>query len=467
MNALPRRNGARAKGRPLKARYPNILLIVMDATRAQNLSVYGYSRPTTPHLEAFAAECVVYENAIAASCWSLPCHASIFTGVYPSTHGADDQRQFLDAAHPIIGELLANRHGYRTYAFCSKRDVSPLTGMDRGFQHFDAGELRGSLRKWARKADNGLARVRGTHDSGLRHTRRSLQRLLPQLQQGDEPFFIFLSTVEAHIPYHPPRQYNHFVPDSIPARQVAHVNMDRWKYMANRIEMRPTDFEILNALYDAGIAYTDAAIGEILRALREQNLLDDMLVMITADHGENLGEHRLMAHGYCLYDTVIRVPLLIHYPKGISAAKRVPSQVQSVDILPTILNLLGDDVAREHPYLEGNDLLSSARHPFTVAEQANPDLRIFRTRFPDSDVSHYDRYLRMIRTERHKFIWGSDGRHELYDLCADPGENQNRIHVEPAVAEELNGWLQTWLANHSPAKIETAAYAAPQVAAPA
>ncbi|TAH48423.1 MAG: hypothetical protein EYC68_20875 [Chloroflexota bacterium] len=436
-----------SKVRP-DARHPNILFVVMDATRAQNLSVYGYPRRTTPHLESFSEQCVVYESAIATSCWSLPCHASLFTGLYPSTHGADDQHQFLDAEHPIIGELLSNFHGYRTFAFCTKRDVSPVTGMNRGFQYFNPESNGRPFKNVFRKLDNGVAKVLGTRDNGLRDINHQLYQLLPQLKANDEPFFLFVSTVEAHIPYRPPKKFNRFLPDGISPQRAARVNMDRWKYMVGRVDMYPQDFEILRALYDAGIAYTDARLEELFGWLRELGLLDDMLVIITGDHGENLGEHNLMAHGYCLYDTVLRVPLIIHFPKGVTPPGRVTEQVQAVDVLPTILTLLGDDTRAMYPYLQGNDLLSAARRPFAVAEQANPDLAIFHRRFPDDDVSRYDRSLRMIRTECHKYIWASDGRHELYDLRDDPGETRNLIRREPELAVQLDRRLKEWLAQH-------------------
>ncbi|HZQ07699.1 MAG TPA: sulfatase [Anaerolineae bacterium] len=439
-----------------KSARPNILLIVMDATRAQNLSVYGYPRRTTPFLEMFAESCMVYENAIATSCWSLPCHASLFTGLYPSVHGADDQHQFLDAEHPIIGEFLNVNHGYRTLAFCTKRDISPVTGMHRGFQEFNPEKRSLPFHGTLRKLDNGVAKMMGTRDGGMRRTNQQLATLLPKLQANGEPFFIFLSTVESHIPYRPPKKYTHFLPKGVSSNQVAGVNMDRWKYMVGETEMGEQDFEILRALYDGGITYTDARLAELFAGLQRLNLLDDMLIIITGDHGENLGEHGLMAHGYCLYDTVVHVPLIIHYPQSLGLTGRVSRQVQSVDVLPTILNLLGDESATRHRSLQGHSLLSTERHEFTVAEQANPDMTIFKTRFPNKDVSRYDRYLRMIRTEAHKFIWASDGQHELYDLQADPHETRNLIQREPPLALRLAQELKDWQLAHTAIRRDSA-----------
>ena len=425
------------------ATHPNILLIVMDATRARNLSCYGYHRSTTPNLERFAERCVVYEQTISAGCWSLPGHASIFTGLYPSTHGASDQHQFLVPEHPTMAELL-RAYGYRTVALCEKRDVGPFTGLDRGFEWFNPGNASRPVGRIMRRVDNGIARVLGLHDRGARQTNRRICSLLPQLRADEQPFFMFVSYVESHIPYRPPRAYNCYLPDGVSPAQVRQVNQDRWKYMSDRTSMDEQDFEILTALYDGGIAYADARVAQVLGWLEELNLLDQTMVIITADHGENLGEHQLMAHGYCLYDTVIHVPLIVHYPKGVASPGRVARQIQTVDVLPTILAMLGDTSSETYRSLQGDDLLSSSKRDFTIAEQSHPDMTTFHKRFPDADVSKYGRALRMIRTDRYKYIWASDGSHELYDRQMDPDEKCNIIAEHPAIAEDLEQRLTEW-----------------------
>ena len=405
------------------------------------MSVYGYARPTTPNLERFAERAVVYERAIAASCWSLPCHASMFTGLFPARHGADDQHQFLDPIHPTLPAIVA-ASGYRTVALCRKRDVGPATGMDRGFDRFNPpGPLGRRSERIIRRIDNAVARVRGTRDNGFAATSRRFKSVLGQLAGADEPFFLFVSTLESHIPYRPPRRFNRFLPAGVSPAAARQVNQDRWRYMSGNVEMQPGDFDVLAALYDAGILYADHRLGEIFGWLDDARLLDDMLVIITADHGENLGEHGLMAHGYSLYDTVVHVPLIVHYPKGIIEPGRVGHQVQGVDLLPTVLDLLHIPAAVPH---QGRSLLSGTPREHTFAEQARPDMATFRRRFPAADVSAHDRELRMIRSEQHKFIWSSDGRHELYDLVDDPDETRSLIGQVPGLESELAGRLQDW-----------------------
>jgi arylsulfatase A-like enzyme len=168
------------------------------------------------------------------------------------------------------------------------------------------------------------------------------------------------------------------------------------------------------------------------------------MVIVTADHGENVGDHQLMAHKYCLYDTLVHVPLIIRYPQGTIAPGQVTHQVQTLDLLPTVLAMLGDTSSELVSSLQGHDLLSSSRHEFTIAEQARPDLSTFHRRFPGMDISRYDRALKMIRTERYKFIWASDSKHELYDILLDPDETHNIVNQRPEIAQDLHQRLTEW-----------------------
>jgi arylsulfatase A-like enzyme len=424
---------------------PNILLIMMDATRAKSLSCYGYHRRTTPNLERFAERCVVYETAISTAGWSLPAHASIFTGLYPSRHGAHDQHKYLVHEYPTIAELLRSQ-GYRTLAFCHNMYVGSATGLNRGFEWFegDSGNTPHSLRKIISKTNNGISRLLGWRDSGARRTNKQIHTALHRLQGDGQPFFIFVHYGEPHAPYRPPRRYNCYLPDGVSLKEASQVNQDQWKYFINPASMDGQDFEILTALYDAEITYLDARIAEVLGWLKESGILDQTMVILTADHGENIGDHQMMGHAYCLYDTLVHVPLIVHYPRGVATPSRVEHQVQTLDILPTILAMLGDTSSDTYRSLQGYDLLSSTRRDFTVAEQAHPDLTTFYKRFSGVEVSIYDRALKMIRTDRYKYIWSSDGNNELYDLQADSDEQCNVIGENSDIADDLDRRLTEW-----------------------
>lgn len=424
---------------------PNILLIVMDAAKANHLSCYGYHRPTTPHLEQFAQRCVVYDTAISPANWSLPAHASIFTGLYPSRHGAHDQHKYLTPEHPTMAEILSSK-GYHTLAFCYNDYVGPATSLERGFREFNPVAERGPryLRDLSQILDRGAAAMLGLQDSGARYINRQLEAALRRLQRASQPFFMFVHYSEPHIPYKPPEKYNRHLPQGTSRRGARRVNQDQWQYFAHPASMNELDFEILTALYDAELAYLDTRIAQVLDWLEASEILDQTMVIITADHGENIGDHQMMGHAYCLYDTLLHVPLIIHYPAGVMQAGRVGHQVQTLDLLPTLMTMLGDSSSEAYHSLQGKDLLSATRREFAIAEQEHPDLRVFNKRFPDVDVSRYERALRMIRTDRVKYIWASDGKHELYDLKADPGEQHNIIAERPQIAAALDQRLTKW-----------------------
>jgi arylsulfatase A-like enzyme len=234
------------------------------------------------------------------------------------------------------------------------------------------------------------------------------------------------------------------LPNGVSPKEAEAVNQDRWAYFAGIKPMSERDFEILAALHDGEITYLDSRIAEVLRWLQGAGMLDRTMVIITADHGENIGDHQMMGHAYCLYDTLLHVPLIIHYPDGTVTSGRVGRQVQTLDLLPTILAILGDSSSIAYRSLQGIDLLSSAHRDFAFAEQAEPDLSSFHKRFPGADVLRYDRALKAIRTDRYKFIWASDGNHELYDLQADPDEQRNTIGQHLDIADDLDRRLKEW-----------------------
>ncbi len=428
---------------------PNIILIVIDAVRARNLSCYGYARPTTPNLDRLAESSALYEQAISPAGWSLPAHASMFTGLYPSSHGAHDQHKYLQPEYPTLAELLRAR-GYHTLAFCENLYVGSATGLDRGFQWFNRPynssprRLFKQLERLSRRVGNGIAKIFGEQDSGAAYINRRVSTSLRRLQREQAPFFMFIHYEDTHAPYRLPRRFARFLPERVRLETALKVNQDPWKYLIDPDSMGKEDFQTLLALYDSELYYVDSRIGQVLDWLQAMGMLDRTMVIVTADHGENLGDHGMMAHKYCLYDTLLHVPLIIHYPKGTVAPRRVSHQVQTLDLLPTILSLLGETDSETLHALQGYDLLSSYRRDFTIAEQSRPDLSKFYARFPGVDVSRFDRELAMIRDNRWKFIWASDGKHELYDYTADPAEHDNLIEAMPHVATEYHKRLEGW-----------------------
>ncbi len=474
---------------------PNILLLLIDTLRADHLSAYGYERATSPSIDRIAERGVVFENAISASPWTPPSHASIFTGTYPSRHGVDRSRLVLrDDILPLPDVL--RRHGYRTYGVSSNYWLSRETRFNRGFDRFahswqlvQTGGGNAPLERQNRKESLGLDALANESDHGWLHTcgtalntlyergTRALRRSWHLYDDGawrvnatvrswmrewkrmDEPFFAFVHYIEPHLRYAPPGRYRHLhLPKGVDDRRIATVNQDPWRYLTGRAQMSAEDFAILKGLYDGEVSYVDQRVGQLHATLEREGLLDNTLVIITSDHGENIGDHQLMDHVYCLYDTLLRVPLIVGGPADFARGDRVAEQVQTPDLFPTILTLAGiedDETWRQvqaQP-LFPRDLRSQPERP-AIAEyiEPQPPVGILRKRYPEFDPSRYDRTLRTVRADGYKYVWASDGKDELYEVAADPGEERNLIDAEPDVAARLGKSLDEWLASFSPAR---------------
>lgn len=434
----------RAIGYTLPTQMPNILLIVTDAFRATHMSALGYERPTTPNLDRLAAEGVLFEQAISPGSWSLPTHASLFTGLYVSRHGAHDEHRYLSdiPEHVTLAQRL-KAAGYATWAYCENSWVGSLTGLDRGFETFTEHFSNNRRERLLRYTIKGWARLSDTADSGAQLATVYAKRFIRRASRSTRPFFMFMQYLEPHAPYRLPRGWRHkFLPSHIPYQEAIKVNQDPNAYIAGKSKMTGHDFAILRDLYDSEIAYMDSRIGELVDYLDAHGLRESTLVIITADHGENLGDHSLMAHKFCLYETLIHVPLILRMPGRINEKQRVSYQVQTHDIVPTIYDLAGLKI---DAHIQAKSLLRrESNREFTIAEKMLPNLSKYEQRYPDFDTTHLNRRLKAFRTERYKLIWASDGRHELYDLQTDPHETQNLINKLPDIGADLESRLMEW-----------------------
>ena len=432
----------------------------MDAGRADHLSCYGYNRPTTPNLARIAAQGTVFENAISAAVWTVPSHASLFTGMYLSGHGLRGRNLKLRQDLPTMASFLG-ANGYDTLALTANALIGHATGLARGFVElkdirnvFQGERLTG----WQKKANALYRRLyygRNPHqsswyDSGAWRLNFDMQRWIRRQQRGggERPFFIFANYMEPHLRYDPPRAFRQQYLSPAQEKRWEQVNQNAWKYMSGEAQMSADDWDILTRLYDAELAYLDGRLGQLYDFLRQNQLLDDTLLIITSDHGENLGDHQMMDHQYCVYDTLARLPLIVHYPARFASGVRRQDLVQSVDLLPTFAELAGaaDDSALRR--VQGQSLLAAAPRDFAVTEYLAPQLHSFRRAGVAFD-SKFSRQLRAIRTERYKYIWASDGADELYDLQADPGECHNLVEVEQETAVSLANQLQQWVEQHT------------------
>jgi arylsulfatase A-like enzyme len=222
-----------------------------------------------------------------------------------------------------------------------------------------------------------------------------------------------------------------------------------YSYMARQLELTEEEFRLVQSWYAGAVAYLDSRIGEIIRYLRDLGAYDNTLIIITADHGENLGEHHLAYHLFCLYDTLLHVPLLMSCPSLLPCRRQVSGIVSLTDVVPTILEVLE---LEEHSDYQGTSLASfdgREYHNHIFAEFGRPYYMLKRLpeKFPGHDFSPFDRGLQCIRTKDHKLIVGSDGTEELYDLQSDPEEAHNRVNELPQITAALRSQLNAWRAS--------------------
>jgi arylsulfatase A-like enzyme len=350
-----------------------VILYLVDALRADHLPLYGYARDTAPNLSRFAEDAVVFEQAIASSSWTKPSLASVFTSLRPRDHGCLQFYAPLDASNVTLAERL-RAAGYTTGAVMANPIlVSPVMGFAQGFSWFAA--ARSPL----------LAR--GVVDDALSFLDRS----------RGLPLFLYVHTMDNHDPYAAPRPFDRlFPPERTP--RGAHGGGES------------ADLDRIVAQYDGEIAYGDQEFGRLLRELKRRGLYDDALIVFLADHGEEFRERGNLGHGRTLFDELLRVPLVVKYPGGRHAGRRVGRQVQLLDLVPTILESQG------LPLPEG-----IAGRPLDEALGGPPVERpaVFETK-------HRERIAYGARTERLKYIrelYPQD-RELYFDLVRDPRERQ-------------------------------------------
>ncbi len=440
---------------------PNILLLVLDCVRFDGLHIFGNARSVTPNLDLLAENSRRYTQARSAAIWTLPSHASMFTGLHPRQHGVNVETRWLDESIPTMAQRLS-RAGYQTTAFSTNAWVGPHFGLDRGFEDFYAlWRLVPSMGKtkfpWWEKALRKKVLERG--DKGARKLNKYVRKWWRTQRDPDRPFFMFGLYLDAHLPYRPPRGYAErlLTPDAL--RRARAANQDAWAYMAGEVSMTPEDFAGLRALYDAEIAYVDEQIGDLLAFLDSVGALQNTLIAVTSDHGENIGDHGLMDHQYCVCDSLARVPLIIHYP-GALAAGDDPAPVQHTDLLPTFLELAQ---APTDASLPGRSLIASAAPAAPQITQYTAAHRHrFARRHPGFDPASkgFDRTYDGVALDGYKLIRSNTGQRWLYDLTDDPDERTDLARKMPGRVAALTAALDAWLADHPPL---TDAAAAPEL----
>ena len=424
----------------------NVVVVTFDAARADRFGCYGYGRPTTPHVDAFARDALLFERMITPSPWTVPSHASFFTGLYPREHGADYPVPILaPGATTMAAHLGAS--GYSTVLVSNNPLVGRTSGLAQGVGRvLSRREFNPRLRRrWQRWAGNTL----GLLDSGAAATNRAVGEFLPRLS---EPFFLFINYMECHWKYLPPRRFE---------RRFARPRYSFLRSLRRRLAFRghfswealllgeAGDPEALSDLYDAELACVDEAFGQLLEMLRRTGAAERTVVVVLADHGEMLGEHEMSGHGMALWQPLLHVPFLVRIP-GRGAA-RVRGMVQLNDVFAGLGGVLGLPVPEAlQDRLHGRDPFTlsptDGGREFVFAEwQQWPEERI-RQRRRRSPLVDFEQWptAEAALDGRFKLIATGRGEEQLFDLASDPAESVDVRARAPEQYRRLRRALEEW-----------------------
>ena len=412
---------------------PNVLLVVLDTLRADAVDPAPGSH--TPVIAALAREGTLFMQGRSTASWTVPAHASIFTGLFPSRHNAHNEGRALSHEAQTLAELLSDTHD--TAAFSENPHITRGKQFHQGFAVFK--------NSWPRHDPGNLRR---------QATDRMVQEWLTGRSQ-ERPFFLFLNFMDPHLPYRPPPQFEKLllgegVSSAESDRLRSFEGADARRVIAGKVQLSEAELAVLRRLYRAEVASADARLGKVLETLRSQNLLDETLEVVLGDHGENIGDHGLMEHQFSLHETLLRVPILLRLPGSVPAGTRRHDPVQLVDVFPTVLE--ATDLPRERwPPHEGESLLGPEidADRALVAEYRLPldQERIFAREMADFDFSPLMQRLQSIQVGTKKLILAGGEPVELHDLAKDPAESENLLEQEPASVRLLLEELRRWQAN--------------------
>ena len=438
-----RRAAARLAAAPDGA--PNVLLIILDTVRAANLSLYGYGRETTPNLKTFATGGVRFDQAFSAAPWTLPSHASLVTGRWPHELTADWVTP-LDGQYPTLAEFFT-RHGYLTGGFVANVGyVAREFGMARGFSHYQdypitvATILQSSsigrkidrsqqLRKLVR-SDQHMVRVPAPTING---------GLLDWLDEnGKRPFFAMLNYYDAHGPYLPPAPYDRmFDPKGRPNNYSA---LHRYLSRPSPTPPAAAMIEREMAQYDGALAYLDHELGDLFRELERRGMLNNTIVIVTADHGEEFGEHGVFDHGNSLYRPAVHVPLLIVAPGHAPAGTRVGAAVTLRDIAHTLAELVTPGESNPFPGMSLSRFWTdSLPVEDPILSEVSKGIRTPKW-YP---VTKGD--MKSVVAESLRYIRDGDGQEELYGLFSDQWEAHDMLKTDSLTAADRIGRMRELL----------------------
>jgi arylsulfatase A-like enzyme len=462
----------------------NVLFVVLDTVRKDHLTPYGYDEPTTPNLGEFAQQAAVYEEAVSPAPWTLPVHASLFTGEYPSEHGASQEAPYLEGATTLAETLAAA--GYETACYSSNAWITPYTNLTDGFDDRDNffGVMPGDLlsgplaRVWKVMNDSDL--LRGVADTlvdlGNRvhewtagsggdesKTPEAVDRIQAFVDDADGPWFAFTNLMDAHLPYYPPEQFRE---EFAPGVDPDDVCQNSKEYNSGARDIDEAEFEAIRGLYDAEIAHMDDQLGRLFDWLRTEGYWEDTAVVVCADHGELHGEHGLYGHEFCLYDPLVNVPTVVKHPAVETGHHDEQFELQ--DLYHTVLDATGVDPAavghddavgldparsllrEEHREFgdrtdpPGGGDLAYVEYTRPVVELNQLENKAARAGIELDEQSRFYSRMRAVRRTDGKYVRNERIDDEFYRLDEDPGETDDRHGAGDDLAADLAAALSTF-----------------------
>lgn len=403
------------------ANRPNVLLIVLDTQRADYLSSYGYHRTTTPHLDSLAAQGVLFERAFASSSWTLPTHASLFTGLMGFQHRSEDGPRMMFRAGPMTLGKMLSREGYATGGFVANTyNAGRHTGLARGFGIYKDyyGTLGDALHRATIVRDFGkVQELLGAVDVQGRkrasHVNRDFLRWLGRIQ--GRPFFAFLNYFDVHAPYLPPKPFEGRFGTIRPEFKAKRLEI------GNQVKLSQSSEKLAYQIdrYQEAMLYLDDQLGKLFADMKRRGMLDNTIVIVTSDHGEHFGEHGITEHGASLYTQETWVPLIIRFPSRIPPGMRVATPVSTTNVAATITSLAGMRDA-----FPGRSLLLPAEAPGPVAVPVLSEMAKKGGNDPKEWPASKG-WLKSLVVDRWHYIWLENGQEELFNLATDIPEANN------------------------------------------
>lgn len=420
----------------------------MDSTRARNLSCYGYSRKTTPNIDKLSKEAIFCKNAISTSNWTLPSIASFFTGLYPFQHRILNEFHKLSDSdkHKTLAEILKSK-GYETVSFSSNGWISKYFGFDKGFEHFyEIDKYTFPKNKILRYIEYFKAAL-SLRDYGGETINKAVISYFSKRKNPNKPIFLFIHYVGPHHPYNPKRPFHRkfskiYPWDIITINKQIYNNLYP-NYYKGVWKPPESQLEKIRDLYDGEIAYLDYIIHQLIENLQNFIDIDKTIIVITADHGECLGESRelkIIGHQIGLYDDLIRVPLIFKHPE--IGRTVIQTQIQLTDIYHSIVDILNG----RHPLIIRKDEISDNSN-YAFAEYYPPP-HLLR-KMEGVDKKYIDPRI-CVRTNDYKLIYAQSCK-EFYDLTNDPLETKN-IYSNNRIVSSLEKELRRF-SGHEKMKI--------------